>query len=124
MPPQGYGAPAPEPKGLAITALILGIIGLVLLWVPILGALLGLVGLILGIVALKKRQSKGLSLTGLITGGVALIIGGIITVAFFITLAFAGGAVGGIADALEQCEQGATSVEFMGEVVPCSDIAP
>ena len=124
MPPQGYGAPAPEPKGLAITALILGIIGLVLLWVPILGALLGLVGLILGIIALKKRQSKGLSLTGLITGGVALIIGGIITVTFFVGLALLGSAGGSAIDAIEQCEQGAASVEIMGEVISCSDIVP
>lgn len=122
--PAGYGVPAPQPKGLAITALILGIVGLIFSWVPVLGLVLGIVAVILGIMALKKMQPKGLGLTGLITGGIAVILGAIWTIMFFVALSMVGDSVGGAMDAVEQCEQGATSVEIMGETIQCADILP
>lgn len=84
-PPQGDFPPAPpsQPKGLAITALVLGLValvgGLIFSWLPFVGGaitiLVGIAAVILGIMALKKAQSKGMSLTGLITGGVAIVLG-------------------------------------------------
>ena len=65
-------------KGMAITSLVLGILGL-----PTLGLLLigGLVGLILGIVALLKSRSaplvyggKGIAIAGIVTNALALTI--------------------------------------------------
>ncbi len=75
-PQQGYapgGYPPAQPKGLAIAALIVGIASLVFFWFWILGLLGGIAAVILGILALRKRQSKGMSLTGVITGGVAVL---------------------------------------------------
>ena len=50
--PNAYQQPAPQKgSGLAITSLVLGLIGLMLSWIPIinyLAVILGLVGLVLG----------------------------------------------------------------------------
>jgi uncharacterized membrane protein len=58
---------------------VLGIVGLMACWVPVLGAVIALVGLVLGIVALKKartaRRSNGLAVAGVIISGIALIAG-------------------------------------------------
>ncbi len=87
-PYQGYAqTPAVAPKGLAISGMILGIVGLlasaVLFFVPGLGPVLGLVGVILSIVALVKKQPKGLAITGIITGALAIIVGIILTMVMF-----------------------------------------
>lgn len=58
---------------MAIAALILSIVGLILCWIPFvgwLGVLLALVGIILGVVALKKGK-KGLGIAALAIGVVA-----------------------------------------------------
>ena len=71
-------APAATPgKGLAITALILGIAALLGVAIPVINvfsALLALVGLILGFIALSKATSKGLPLSGVIVSGLALLL--------------------------------------------------
>lgn len=81
-----------RPKGLAIAALVLGIVAFVTGLVPLLGLLLALGAIVVGILALKKKQSKGLAITGVALGGVALVTGFIAIV----TLVFAGliGSVG------------------------------
>ena len=70
VPYQTPGLPA-KASGLAIAALVCGIVGLIVPGV-------GLVGLILGIVALMQRKTpdepgKGLAITGIITGGLSLL---------------------------------------------------
>jgi hypothetical protein len=66
---------------MAIAAMVLGIMGLVLCWVPVLGPLLALAALILGIVSLvRKNPRRGLALTGLIMGGVGVLLGLIVSV--------------------------------------------
>ncbi|WP_200331833.1 DUF4190 domain-containing protein [Leucobacter sp. L43] len=77
-PQGGYGSggyPPAAPKGLAIASLIIGIASLVFFWAWFIGILGGIAAVILGILALRKRQSKGMSLTGVITGGVAVLAG-------------------------------------------------
>lgn len=69
-PPQ----PAPsKPAGLAITALVTGIVAFVLWWVPVLGVIVGIVAVVFGVLALVKKQSKGFGLTGLILGALGLV---------------------------------------------------
>lgn len=69
---------SPSPgKGLAITALILGIVALLGVAIPILNvfsAILAIVGLILGVIALTRASSKGLPLSGTIVSAVALLL--------------------------------------------------
>ena len=72
-PPMNYSSGEPRPSnGLAIGAMTCGLIGLI--FTP-----LGLVGLILGIIALSKRKSpndpgKGMAITGVVTGGISLLL--------------------------------------------------
>ena len=73
-----------QPKGLAITSMVLGIVGLVFCWVWWLGLPASIVGLILGIVALKKGQPRGMALAGIITAGVALALAVIVTIIILI----------------------------------------
>jgi hypothetical protein len=70
-------APAAPGKGLAVTALILGIAALLGVAIPLINvfsAILALVGLVLGIVALTRSSSKGLPLSGTIVSGLALLL--------------------------------------------------
>ncbi len=62
---------------MGIAALVLAIIGVVLCWIPFvgwLGVVLALVGLILGIVTLKKGK-KGLGIASIVIGVVGLGLG-------------------------------------------------
>ncbi|MGV3149717.1 DUF4190 domain-containing protein [Rothia sp. 11273D007AR] len=80
-PSYGYDAygqqVASAPKGLAITSLILGILSFLSGWV-VLGGILGIVGLVLGIVALRKTKTggggKGLAITGIVFSSLGILI--------------------------------------------------
>lgn len=74
------GAPAPNtPKGLAITALVLGIVAFLFGWLGLLSFLgignifTAIAAVVVGTIAMVKRQPKGLALTGTILGAVGLI---------------------------------------------------
>jgi hypothetical protein len=85
------GPPPAQGSGLAIASMVLGIIALLLSWVPIinnLAAVLGLVGLGLGIPALIRARrgtgaGTGLAITGLVTSVLAIVIV-ILTQLFFL----------------------------------------
>jgi hypothetical protein len=93
--PPSYGVPAgPPPKkgaGLAIASMVLGIVALLLSWVPIINnaaAVLALVGLGLGIPAIVRGRrgtdgGTGLAITGLVTSVLALVLV-VVTQLFFI----------------------------------------
>lgn len=83
--PYGGYPPGQTPKsssGLALTAFILGIAAFLLPWVPVLGVMLGLAAVVVGIVALVKRQTRWMALVGTILGSLGLITALIITLAF------------------------------------------
>jgi hypothetical protein len=67
---------------MSVAALVLAILGLVICWIPyvgFLGVLMGIVALILGIVSMKSpKGNKGLGIVGLVVGAIALIVGGIV----------------------------------------------
>ena len=71
VPPAG--APAQQSNGFAIAALVLGIIAFLFGWAGFFNLLTALLAVIFGIVAIVKRQSKGMAITGTALGGVALI---------------------------------------------------
>lgn len=85
-PQQGYpamGPPPPvRPKGLAVAALVVGIVAFLTGLVPVLGIVLGIGGVVLGILALLKRQSKGMGITGVVLGGIALLASLAMTIGF------------------------------------------
>ncbi|KZX22155.1 Ltp family lipoprotein [Rathayibacter tanaceti] len=78
--PQGP-RPSATP-GLAIAALVVGIIAFLVGLVPVFGALVGIAAIVLGVLALHRRQSKGLSIAGIALGGVALLVSLATTIGF------------------------------------------
>ncbi|MGW5733128.1 MULTISPECIES: DUF4190 domain-containing protein [Streptomyces] len=70
-------------NGMAITALVLGILAILLFWTVIGGALLGLLAVIFGIIGARKarggRAPYGkMSIIGAVLGGLGLIASGVI----------------------------------------------
>ncbi|MBB6452341.1 hypothetical protein HNQ94_000786 [Salirhabdus euzebyi] len=55
-----------QSKGLAISALVLGIIGLVFYWVPLIPYPIAILAIVFG--AIGMNQSKGMAITGFILG--------------------------------------------------------
>lgn len=82
--------PAKAPNGFGVTALVVGIVAFLLAWTGFFGLILAIVALVFGILALVKKQSKGMGITGIVLGSLALI-----TALFFmlVGLALFGGAV-------------------------------
>ncbi len=94
----GYYAPArPAGSGLGIAALVLGIVALLTSWMVGLGLVPGVVGLVLGIVAVRKLgRVAGASKAVPIIGIVLSALGILASIAFFFALtAFMGGIVEG-----------------------------
>lgn len=69
--------------GLAISSMIFGIISILFFWVVFVGAILGILAIVLGISTLKRGASKSISFAGVITGIVALIMN-LVMIYFFI----------------------------------------
>lgn len=74
--PSGFAtAPAPaQTNGLALAALLVGIFGFCI------GAIGGVVAVILGFLGMKKPTGKGMAITGIILGFINIIVSGIVLV--------------------------------------------
>lgn len=82
FPPAGYGQPYGAPpsgsNGLAITALVLGVLAVITFWLPPLALVLGIVAVVLGFLGMRKADEvggRGLAIGGLVTGAIGLLIG-------------------------------------------------
>lgn len=69
--------------GLAITALVLGIVAFLFGWTGLFGLLLAVVAIVFSIIALVKKQHKGMSITGLVLSGIAFLTAVIFTIISF-----------------------------------------
>ena len=65
---------------MGIAGLVFGILSLVLCWVPFVGPILGIIGIVLSGVGIAKNWYKGCAIGGLVTAIIGLIIGIIVTV--------------------------------------------
>ncbi|MEI6228519.1 MAG: DUF4190 domain-containing protein [Candidatus Saccharibacteria bacterium] len=65
--------PTPQ-NGLAIASMVTGIVSVVSCWTLTFGLMSGIVALTLGIIGLKKPGNKGMAITGIVTGSVAILI--------------------------------------------------
>jgi|HigsolmetaAR203D_1030402.scaffolds.fasta_scaffold00024_46 hypothetical protein len=61
-------------NGLAVTSLVLGIIGLVLFWTSWVGIILGLLAIIFGAIGAAKRVKRGMAIAGIVLGIIAFIL--------------------------------------------------
>lgn len=90
-PQTGQAAPAPAKgsNGLATAGFVLGLLGLLTSWVPvinILGIVLGVLGVVLAGVGLAKskkvKAGKGLAIAGIVLGALAVILAVLINAVF------------------------------------------
>ena len=96
-PPPGM-PPANPGKGLGVAALVLGIVGLVFcFFLPYVGLPCALVGIILGVIGMKKSKEAGapagMAVAGMVCGIIALGL----NIVCIICICAAIGAVGGLA---------------------------
>ena len=66
-------------SGLAIAALVLGVLALITCWTVIGGILFGLIAVVLGVVALSKARrglagGRGMAIAGIVTGALGLVL--------------------------------------------------
>lgn len=77
--------PAPRGNGLGVAALVVGIVAIVLSLIPLLGMVaffLGPIAVILGLIGVfLKNRKKGMAITGIILGVLAIVIAAIWTAA-------------------------------------------
>ena len=77
---------ATKPNGLAISALVVGIVAFLSGIIPFFGLVVGLAAIVLGIFGLKKIGGKGMSIAGLVLGSLATFTNLIVIVFFIIGL--------------------------------------
>ncbi|KAA2264767.1 DUF4190 domain-containing protein [Solihabitans fulvus] len=80
--PGGYPAPAQPQNGLGTSGFVLGLLGAIFSWIPIIGVIawpLSIVGAVLSAVGLSKANkgqanNKGLAIAGLVLSIVGLVV--------------------------------------------------
>ena len=81
----------PQPtNGMAIASLVLGIVSVLFVWIPIvgiLGTLMAVIGLVLGVLALRQPSGRGLAIGGLVCAGVSMLITAIYVFGFMALIA-------------------------------------
>lgn len=95
-------------KGLGIAAMVVGIVALVLAFIPVIGFIsfvLGPIAVILGIIGLVKKNGKGQSIAGIVTGALGFFVVLVGTLLF-----------GAFIDAFDEEMQSAESDEVEAEV--------
>ncbi|MGH2662450.1 MAG: DUF4190 domain-containing protein [Actinomycetota bacterium] len=94
QPPQPSQPPVPpgvpgQTNGLAIAGMVCGILGVVLFWIPYLGIILGILGLVFGFLGRNRAVQlggvgQGMAMAGIVTGAVA-VVAGILWIIFIVT---------------------------------------
>lgn len=86
-------------KALGITALVCGIVGIVLSFfgvTALISLALGIVALVLGVKARKDETAKGMGTAGLVLGIITVVFGGIGTICWICAMCVYNSAVGSI----------------------------
>lgn len=113
---QAAGAPpaaGASTDGVAIAAVVIGILSLLVSWIPfvgLLGLVGGIIGLVLGFVArgrIKRRNTpgNGAAITGIVTSALAVVVSIVVTIGMFTFLRQFEGGVGTFADFAECMEE-------------------
>lgn len=70
---------------MGIAGFVLGLLSLVCCWVPVLGFLLGIIGIVFSAIGIVKKKNRGLSIAGLVTGIIGTIVGLCVVIALWLT---------------------------------------
>ena len=89
-----YQAPPAGPvpgKGLQVAGMVLGILSLVLAWLPIADLACGIIGLVLSVIGIRKASEvgagKGMGIAGLVCSIIGVVWGAIHLILFFVVWA-------------------------------------
>ena len=93
QPPTGAG-------GLAIAALVVGIGAFLTGWLSFVSIPLGITGIVLGILAIRRPRGRGLGITGLILSALGFLTGVVVSVLVLLSIPFAS-IVGGAVDSAD-----------------------
>jgi len=69
--PAGAGQPAGAPPakvGFGVTALVLGIVGVFLFWIPLFGLILPILAVVFGCIGIYLQSGRGMAVAGLVIG--------------------------------------------------------
>lgn len=86
-PHYGYGYPPQQQQGngLAVSGMVLGIIGVVLFWIPVIGWILAILAIVFGGIGIAKANNgapgKGMAVAGLVLGIVSIALYVLVVVA-------------------------------------------
>lgn len=61
-----------QTNGMAISSLVLGILGVVLNLIPVIPYLLGILAIIFGVAGMKMYNGKGMAVAGIVLGSITL----------------------------------------------------
>ncbi|HJT59559.1 MAG TPA: hypothetical protein VJ761_23825 [Ktedonobacteraceae bacterium] len=82
VPNQGMFVVPTEPgRGIALAGFILGLVSIFTSWIPFLGMIVSIVGIILSAMGQRSISRKGLAIAGLILSILTLIVALILTIA-------------------------------------------
>jgi hypothetical protein len=83
-PPSSYGWPYPYPapprsNGLAVASFVLGVVAIVLAWIPVLDCVLAAPAVILGGLSIARANhtpgmTKGLAIAGVVLGAISIVV--------------------------------------------------
>jgi len=74
VPPPLPDVAASRSKGLATASLLLGLAALVLSWLSLIGMIVSVLAVVLGIIARRRTHAQVLSIIGIVTGTIGLVI--------------------------------------------------
>jgi hypothetical protein len=123
LPPQ----PAQQSNGVAIAALVCGIVALVLCWIPVINLLsiaLGLVAVILGIVGLRKARDPGVGGNGLAVGGLVTGVVGLLVAVLILSQIVRALSDPEVRDLFDQMLEGEDPAEIEEQLEDLDDDAP
>lgn len=89
----GQALPSNPParrSGIVLAALVVGISAFVIGWIPILGLLLGVSGIILGILAMRRPDGRSFGLAGLVASSLAVLANLLVTIVIVVALVNSG----------------------------------
>lgn len=61
-------------KGKSVASLVLGILSLVFWLIPLFGLPISIVGLVMGVLALKQNVARGMAIAGVIMSSIGLVL--------------------------------------------------
>ena len=93
-------------SGMAVAALVLGIISLVLCWIWFIGIPIGILAIVFGVLSKKQPANKGMAMAGLVTGIIGVVLAIVIVV---IALTTVNKAANDLEDAIDRINKSSNS---------------